>query len=426
MIYGEYNHLKPFNFDLVKQTHKIYMSHSIDKEIEKVSKTKEILMLLGVIFIASNLRAPLTSVGPVIGEISQSLALSNTTAGLVTTIPLMAFAFLSGMVPRFSRKYGMEFVLLLSLILLSIGLLIRPLGTIVSLFLGAALVGTAITVGNVLMPAFIKNNFPHKVGSMMGIYSVAMNLTAALAAGFSISLGTYTAMGWKGSIGIWLVLSLVTIFVWIPQVKKKKVDPIKGNFAVEEQTVNLYKSGLAWAVTVFMGVQSLLFYCLAAWLPKVMQTWGMSVEDSGWILSYVQFAQLPMTFIGAIIASKMNNQKLLALVVGVLFMVGIGGILLFRTDYILLWCILIGLASGLAFSLSMLFFVLRTRSTVQSAELSGMAQSFGYLIAACGPPIFGALFDLSKDWMYSLLFLFIMSVTLLISGIIAGRDTWVK
>jgi CP family cyanate transporter-like MFS transporter len=229
-------------------------------------------------------------------------------------------------------------------------------------------------------------------------------------------------LGWKGSIGVWLVLSLLTIFIWIPQVKKKGKDSVKDNYITEKNIVNLYNSRLAWAVTVFMGVQSLLFYCLAAWLPKVMQTWGMSVEDSGWILSYVQFAQLPMTFLGAIIASKMNNQKLLAISVGVLFIAGIGGIMLFRTEYIIVWCIMIGLASGLAFSLSMLLFVLRTKSTNQSAELSGMAQSFGYLIAAFGPPVFGALFDFSNNWMYSLLFLLLMSATLLVSGIIAGRD----
>jgi CP family cyanate transporter-like MFS transporter len=398
------------------------MNNPVNNNVGKVSKTREILMLLGIIFIASNLRAPLTSVGPVIGEISQSLALSNTMAGLITTIPLIAFALLSGVIPKFSQKYGMEMILLFSLVLLSIGLFIRPLGNIVSLFLGAALVGTAITVGNVLMPAFIKSKVPYKVGTMMGIYSVSMNLTAALAAGFSISLGTYTSLGWKGSIGVWLVLSLLTIFIWIPQVKKKGKDSVKDNYITEKNIVNLYNSRLAWAVTVFMGVQSLLFYCLAAWLPKVMQTWGMSVEDSGWILSYVQFAQLPMTFLGAIIASKMNNQKLLAISVGVLFIAGIGGIMLFRTEYIIVWCIMIGLASGLAFSLSMLLFVLRTKSTNQSAELSGMAQSFGYLIAAFGPPVFGALFDFSNNWMYSLLFLLLMSATLLVSGIIAGRD----
>ncbi|MEC4117710.1 MULTISPECIES: CynX/NimT family MFS transporter [Myroides] len=402
------------------------MNTKVETSQGDVSKMKKILMFLGVIFIASNLRAPLTSVGPVVAEISKALSLSNTAAGLITTIPLMAFALLSGVVPKVSRKYGMELVLLGSIILLTIGLIIRPLGSIVSLFLGAALVGTAITVGNVLMPAFIKNNFSNKVGTMMGVYSVAMNLTAALAAGFSISLGRITNFGWKGSIGIWLVLSLVTIVVWIPQLKKKQEETVKGDFPIEENTVNLYKSGLAWAVTVFMGVQSLLFYCLAAWLPKVAQTWGMSIEDSGWILSYVQFAQLPMTFAGAIIASKMNNQKLLSLIVGLLFIVGIGGILIFKTEYIVLWCVLIGAGSGLAFSLSMLFFVLRTRSTVQSAELSGMAQAFGYLIAACGPPLFGAFYDFSGSWTSSFIFLLVMSVTLLISGIIAGKDTWVK
>ncbi|AJA67587.1 MULTISPECIES: CynX/NimT family MFS transporter [Myroides] len=398
----------------------------MENKIEEISKMKKLLMLLGIIFIASNLRAPLTSVGPVISEISKSLALSNTTAGLVTTIPLMAFGFLSSMVPKISRRYGMELVLLGSLILLSIGLVIRPYGSLVTLFLGAALVGIAITVGNVLMPAYIKSNYQKNVGTMMGIYSVAMNLTAALAAGFSISLGKFTEMGWKGSIGVWLVLSIATILIWLPQVKKKQAIEGSNRGFTEEKKVNMYSSKLAWAVTVFMGVQSLLFYCLAAWLPKVAITWGIPKEDAGWLLSYMQFAQLPMTFIGAIIASKLSNQKLLAIGTGVLFAIGIAGLLIFKVNMIALWCVLIGTASGLAFSLSMLFFVLRTSSTTQAAELSGMAQSIGYLIAACGPPVFGALFDVTQSWSMSLMFLLVMSITLIVSGGIAGKNDWVK
>ncbi|MDM1507296.1 MFS transporter [Myroides odoratimimus] len=398
----------------------------MENKIEEISKMKKLLMLLGIIFIASNLRAPLTSVGPVISEISKSLALSNTTAGLVTTIPLMAFGFLSSMVPKISCRYGMELVLLGSLILLSIGLVIRPYGSLVTLFLGAALVGIAITVGNVLMPAYIKSNYQKNVGTMMGIYSVAMNLTAALAAGFSISLGKFTEMGWKGSIGVWLVLSIVTILIWLPQVKKKQAIEGSNRGFTEEKKVHMYSSKLAWAVTVFMGVQSLLFYCLAAWLPKVAITWGIPKEDAGWLLSYMQFAQLPMTFIGAIIASKLSNQKLLAIGTGVLFAIGIAGLLIFKVNMIALWCVLIGTASGLAFSLSMLFFVLRTSSTTQAAELSGMAQSIGYLIAACGPPVFGALFDVTQSWSMSLIFLLVMSITLIVSGGIAGKNDWVK
>ncbi len=147
------------------------------------------LAILGVIFFAANLRAPLTSVGPVIGEISLSLSLSKTAAGMLTTIPLLAFGLLSSFIPRISQRFGMELVLLLSLVLLGVGLSVRSLGSITTLFIGAALVGTAITFGNVLMPAFIKTRFPKRIGVMMGVYSVGMNLTAALAAGLSIGIG---------------------------------------------------------------------------------------------------------------------------------------------------------------------------------------------------------------------------------------------
>lgn len=390
------------------------------KRISWKLDAKRLLLFLGVIFVASNLRAPLTSVGPVVDQISKAFSLSNTAAGLITTIPLIAFSLLSGVVPKFSKKYGMELVLLSSLILLSIGLAFRSLGSVVTLFLGAGLVGMAITVGNVLMPAFIKNKFPNKVGAMMGIYSVVMNLTAALAAGFSISLGQITGLGWKGSIGVWLILALISIPIWLPQVKsKKKATKLK----VQEGGFDtyLYKSGLAWAITVFMGVQSLMYYCLAAWLPKIMQTWGMSEGDSGWVLSYVHFAQLPMALLGAIIADKMKNQKLLVGLIGVFYSIGILGILVFRTEYIMLWCILIGLASGLAYSLSMLFLVLRTKNTTQATEMSGMAQGFGYFIAACGPPLFGASYDISQSWIFSLILLLIMGLVLIFTGTIAGK-----
>lgn len=384
--------------------------------------------LFGVIIIAANLRAPLTAVGPVVAEISNELGLTSLWAGMITTIPLIAFALLSGFIPRLSKNTKMETVLFYSLLVLTLGLFIRQLGFVSTLFIGAALVGVAITVGNVLMPAYIKNNFPTNVGTVTGVYSVAMNLTAALAAGYSINLGELTNYGWKGSLGIWIILSLIACLVWLPLIRSPKVRNLKE--ANTENHTNLgtkiYRSKLAWAVTLFMGLQSLLYYCLVAWLPQVMQTWGMESEKSGWILSYVQFAQLPMTFLGAVIASKMKNQKPLAAVVGILFIVGLLGILIFKTDYIILWCICIGTASGLAFSLSMLFFVLRTSRTQHAAELSAMAQSFGYLIAAFGPPIFGALFDRFNSWVPSLALLLVLSFILLIAGLISGQSKTIE
>lgn len=402
-----------------------------NKGILSTTKTRNTLAILGVIFFAANLRAPLTSVGPVIGEISLSLSLSKTAAGMLTTIPLVAFGLLSSFIPRFSQRFGMELVLLLSLILLGIGLGVRSLGSITTLFVGAALVGTAITFGNVLMPAFIKTKFPKRIGVMMGIYSVGMNLTAALAAGLSIGIGKWTNLGWKASIGIWVVLTIVGIIIWLPQLlsaRRKKKATAKETLVDSKPIikVNLLKSRLAWAVTIYMGLQSLMYYCFTAWLPKVAQDWGMSIEASGWVLAYVQFAQLPTTFVGSILAARMRDQRFLSALTGVLFILGITGILIFKTKYILLWCILLGVASGLAFSLSMLFFVLRTQNTLQAAKLSGMTQTFGYLIAATGPAIFGGIFDLTSSWTLSFVFLMLMSVVLLVAGVIAGKDSWVS
>jgi len=378
-----------------------------------------VLTIIGVIFLSANLRAAITSVGPVIKEISDYLGLSNIQAGLVTTIPLLSFGLLSGFVPGVSRKLGMEKVLFFSLVLLTIGLCVRISGSIYLLFAGAALVGAAITAGNVIMPAYIKKEFPAQVGLMTGIYSVAMNLTAALAAGFSIAIGQRTDLGWKGSIGVWAILAFVAVLVWLPQaLKKKQEDSVLATVSNR----SLFKSGLAWNITIFMGLQSLMFYSIVAWLPAVLLSWGMTKEDAGWTLSYVQMAQLPVTFIGSVVANKMKNQQPLVWITGIIMMIGILLLILFKTQFIVLSVILIGIAGGLAFSLAMMFFILRTKNAATAAGLSGMAQSFGYMLAATGPPIFGMLHDFTDDWTISFYFLLAGVVALIYVGINASKN----
>lgn len=398
---------------------------SVKAESEKAdSKGATILMIVGILLIAANLRAPLTSVGPVISEISNHLKLSNFLAGMVTTIPLIAFATLSGFAPRISNRYGMETTLLVSLVILILGIFIRPLDGTASLFFGAALVGIGITIGNVLMPAFIKNNFSDKIGLMTGLYAVSMNLTAALAAGFSIQIGQITGQGWRGSLGVWIFMAVVALLVWLPQLKRQKnsaksTPSTDGNSTVKTR---IYRSKLAWSIALFMGIQSLVFYCAAAWFPKVLQSWGMSAVDSGWMLSTIQFAQLPLAFIGPIIASKMKSQVPLVWITALLMSIGILGMIIFKTDFIVLWSICIGIASGLAFSLAMMFFVLRTKNGKDAAEMSGMAQSIGYLIAGCGPPLFGMIYDYTQNWSYALILLLVASLSLLVFGINAGKE----
>ncbi|RUT44594.1 MFS transporter [Paenibacillus anaericanus] len=377
------------------------------------------LLLIGVILIAANLRAPLTSVGPLIETIRADLSISNTLAGLITTIPLIAFALLSPLVPKLARRFGMSPVLFGALVLLIIGIVIRSAWNIGSLLLGTFILGLAISICNVLMPSLIKAKYPLKIGIMIGVYSVAMNLSGAIASGISVPFANQMGLGWKGSLGIWGILAFVTLLFWIPQLRgqQQKAKIMTSN---EKQT-NLWKSPLAWQVTVFMGLQSMIFYVVIAWLPDILKTQGISADSSGWILSLMQLALLPITFIMPIVAARMKNQVSLMIVTWLFFFTGIVG-LLSGNHLVLLWAILIGIGAGCSFSLAMTLFGLRTSNARDAAELSGMSQSVGYLLAALGPTLFGYLHDLSNGWNVPLIVLLVITCFLLISGIASGRN----
>lgn len=383
------------------------------------------LILIGIIFIAVNLRAPLTSVGPVVELIRDDLQLSNTLAGMITTLPLLAFAVFSPFVPKLSQRYGIEWILFVSIILLTIGVLFRTFSGTAALYIGTAVLGMAIAACNVLLPGLIKREFPERIGLMTGVYSIAMNFFGAVATGIGIPIAVGLGFGWQGALGVWGVLSFLAILVWIPQVKRSSRPKAATQQTAGSKGINLWKSALAWQVTLFMGLQSTMFYVLVAWLPEILKAQGISFEQSGWLVSVMQFIILPVTFIAPILAGKMKNQQLLVSVTSACFFAGIIGLLYGSIKLAIVWVILLGLGSGLAFGLAMIFFSLRTANAVQAAELSGMAQSVGYLLAAMAPMFFGYLYDLLHSWTTPLLILAGVSLLLFAFGLGAGRDRYV-
>lgn len=396
----------------------------INKKEPRRSTTGLVLLVLGIIFLAANLRAPITSVGPVVALIRDNLGISNIMVGALTTIPLLAFAVLSPFAPRLARRFGMEVVLFVVLIVLSIGLVLRPAGGILTLYTGTLLIGAGIAIANVLMPAFIKMKFSNNIGLLTGVYSVSMNLTGALAAGLSIPIASSSGFGWKGSIGVWTVLAILALIFWIPQIRHRQKEALPGKNDIKGQS--LWRSTLAWKITLFMGLQSLLFYSLVAWLPVILQGRGMQADEAGWMLSYIQFSQLPFTFIVPIIAGRMKNQVPLVWITFILMTLGLSGILFGGTTFVLPSVIVIGIASAFAFSLAMMFFTLRTNNSFEAADLSAMAQSFGYLLAASGPPIFGWLFDLTNGWTIPLALLIAATFAILIVGLGAAKNEFVS
>ncbi|MCQ6558798.1 CynX/NimT family MFS transporter [Paenibacillus mendelii] len=389
------------------------------------SNSKRVLLVLGLIFIALNLRAPLTAVGPLIGSIRDSVNISNTLAGTITTFPLLAFALLSPFTPLLARRFGTERVVLVALCILAGGIILRSVSGAGTLFGGTILLGLAIAVCNVLLPSLVKREFPHRVGLMTGVYSVSMNMCGAIASGISVPIAVNLGLGWRGALGCWAVLVLLSILVWLPQLrpgtdKHKAAEPVRVQRS--SGSSSMWRSGLAWQVTLFMGLQSTIFYIVITWFPQILVDRGMSSDSAGWMVSLMQFALLPITFIIPILAGRMESQRILVMITVVLYLVGIGGFFFGGNGFVPLWSIILGVAIGSSFSLAMMFFSLRTRDAHDAAKLSGMAQSIGYLLAAAGPTLFGMLHDQTGSWNMPFLLLAAASLLILGCGLSAAQN----
>lgn len=388
-------------------------------EPEDQSRSQKILLIAGILCIAINLRPALASVGPLIDDIRQTTGLSNAMLGLLTTLPLIAFGLVSTMTPLFTKRYGIGGTLLWAMLLLSIGIAIRSLESILMLYLGTLLLGTAIAFGNVLLPSLTKRNFEARSGIITSLYSSIMAVGASLAAGISVPLAHGIGWGWRGSLAVWSLLAVIAFFMWIPQLSSLKKTGQNRSFIVALRTLS--QSRLAWNIALFMGLQSLTFYVILAWLPAILQHRGFTPEFSGWMLSLSQATGIFGSLTIPILAGRKKDQRRTVIFLVFIECIALTGLLFPQIGMVPLWISLIGFELGGTFGLALLFLVLRSTDTESATELSGMAQSIGYIVAATGPVVFGSIFDLTQNWVFPLLFLFLVALAKLFMGIGAGK-----
>ncbi|HEX8259252.1 MAG TPA: MFS transporter [Rubrobacteraceae bacterium] len=388
------------------------------------SRIRGLLLVLAIVLLAANLRPALTSVAPLIGQIRTDTGVSNGVAGLLTGLPLLAFAVLSPIAPRLARRFDMERVLLASLLVLAVGILLRSAGVVAALFLGTAILGAAIAVGNVLLPSLVKREFPERTGLMTSTYTTALAVSAAIAAGASFPIAYQVDIGWRGSLALWALLALVAAVAWFPQIRS--ADPANASTGTSRGVTGLWGSVLAWQVTLFMGLQSLGYYVVLTWLPEILQEEvGVSASQAGWMLALAQVVVIPAMFIAPVLADRRPSQYSVVVVAVTLTGVGTLGLLVAASTATVLWIVLLGLGQGACFSLALTFFALRAPDSAHAAALSGMAQSIGYLLAAGGPFLFGLLRDATHAWTAPLTLLVAVTVCLLITGLGAARDAHV-
>ena len=395
-------------------------------ERQNKSRFSTILLVTGIVLLALNLRASITGVGPLLSAICAGTGLSGTLAGLLTTLPLIAFGAISPLAPRLARRWGIEVMLLVSLLGLAAGALLRSTPVVSLLFLGTALLGAAIAISNVLLPSLIKRDFPHQIGLMTAIYSTLVSGSGAIADAISIPLAQNAGLGWRGSLAFWALPAGLTALLWLPLLRARTRAGAQTQSVNKHTVRGVWRSLLAWQVTLFMGLQSLLFYATIAWFPTLFENHGISLANAGWLLALLQLSGVLGSFIAPQVAGRVRDQRWLVAGAILLALLAYAGILSGAFNWIALWCALLGLAQGAYLGLALIFFILRTPDARSAAELSGMAQSIGYLLAATGPLLFGWLHDLTHSWTIPLLALIAIVFVLLGVGLGAGRNTVVK
>jgi len=386
------------------------------------------LVLAGLLLVAANLRAGITTVGPVLEQVQHDLGLPSLTASVLISLPLVAFAVVSPFAPALARRLGLERALGGGLAVLAVGLIVRSLPPQPLLWAGTALLGVAIAVLNVVLPALVKRDFPGRIGPVTGAYSAVQSVFAAIAAGAAVPVAAWSSYGWRFPLAMWAGLALIGLGVMAPQLRRRTVVPPAPDDAGPDEVAysaptgrSPWRTALGWQVTVFMAFQSTGYYILITWLPSIEGAAGIGSTAAG----LHQLLLNGFGIVGSIACSaaigRFRDQRLLGVLAPLLFMSAAAGILV-APRLSAFWCSLAGVAGGANIVLALSYFGLRTSHHTQAAALSGMAQSVGYLVAAAGPIAVGALHDLTGSWIPALVTVIVLDLALVCVGYLAGRD----
>jgi CP family cyanate transporter-like MFS transporter len=373
-----------------------------------------------LVLVGLNLRLAIAAIPPVLGQIRADTGLSSVGSGLLTALPIVCFGVVALLTPTLIKRLQLAPVVTVSLVAIALGCVVRLDPTLLALFAGTAVVGSGIAIGNVLVPSLIKHEFADRAALMIGLYSVSLPLGAAISAGLTVPVEHLLGVGWRPAVAIWGLVALAALALWIP--RTRELAPVTVGEEAEGVGRALWRDKVAWAVTAFMGLQSLAYYAILSWLPSILESHDMSAAEAGWMLAFSMFPGMLAALATPNLGRHVRSPGLLVLATSALLGSAYLGLLLSPTTATYLWVTLLGLGQGATLALSLGFIVARSPDSHHAAHLSTMSQSVGYLIAATGPFAVGALHSLTDGWSVPLLVLVANLVPLTISGIVASRN----
>ncbi|MFJ5266429.1 CynX/NimT family MFS transporter [Streptomyces sp. NPDC088387] len=394
------------------------------------------LVVLGIVLSAVNLRPAITSLGALLEEVRDGLGMSGSVAGLLTSVPPLCFAVFGVMAPRLARRFGPGAVVCAGMAAITAGLLIRPYAGGTAGFLAAsALALMGIAVSNVLMPVIVKRWFPDRVGSMTGLYSMALALGTASAAAITVPVTDALGGGWQPGLAVWAALAAAAVLPWIAFVRQS------GAFASSTPAqaagdaphardehrggLRITRSRTAWALAVFFGLQATAAYITMGWMAQIFRDAGVSAGTAGLLLAVTMVMGVPLAFVIPRLATRLPHQGPIVLVLGVCGLAGYAGLYFAPAGGAWAWAVLLGI-SNCAFPLALTMVGMRARTGAGVAQLSAFAQSTGYLISIPGPLLVGVLYQHSGGWGLPIALMTALMIPQILVGLLAGRNRTVE
>lgn len=381
------------------------------------SRSVEIVTGLSLVLIAFNLRPVFSSASALLPEIIAQTGLSSVGAGVLTTLPVVCLGVFAPLAPKLAQRIGAERTLLGVLVLLALGTALRGFSSLPLLFLGTALAGACIAVGNVLLPGLVKRDFASRTGMMTGLYTMALCAGAASAAGLTTPLQHAFGGSWSLALGAWAIPAIIVTLIWFPHAFFRKVRTKHAGFRVE----GLWRDRLAWQVTLFMGFQSSLAYCVFGWLSPILRDRGLDGVTAGLVVSVSVMAQV-VTCLGVpSIAVRCKDQRWVSATLVAFAVVGLLGMLFAPLASVWLWAVIQGIGQGGLIALAMTIIVLRSPDSHVASHLSGMAQCIGYMLAAIGPLLVGLIHNLTESYSATAVLFVLLGLAAAFFGWGAGR-----
>lgn len=386
------------------------------------TRWQRVLVLVGIVVLGFNLRPAAVSVGPVLDEITEALDMSGATAGLLTTLPVLAFAGFGALAPQLARHAGVHRVTLMSLAAVVVGLGARARTDETWIFLVMSLLALGgMATANVLLPSLVRLHFPDRVGLLTSIYTTSMAIGLTLGSMLTVPVSEQLG-SWRWGLLAWALTAVVAALPWLGLIRHDR------SLAQTPHTVRLRdvaRTRLGWAMAMFFGLQSLQAYSIFGWFAQIYRDAGFSASTAGLLQGVIAGMSIPLSFLIPSLAARLRDQTWLILALGVCYPVGYVGLIFAPTRGAWVWAVLVGAAASI-FPLILTLIGLRARTSEGTAALSGFTQSVGYLIAAIGPLGIGVLYDATGGWTLPLSILCVVVLGQVAAGLMVARPSYIE